>query len=236
MKIFGIGLNKTGTTTLGGCLEILGYRQKGYSKALCRDIVLDGNFDNVNATVARYDAFQDWPWPLIYKYLDRQWPGSKFILTLRKSPEKWLESIKKHSLTASPRFNARKIAYGYHYPFGHEAEYMAAYRRHEEAVREYFRDRPDDLLVLNWDEGDGWDELCAFLGCERPRESLPHMNAAEERFAQEAARAIGGLNLPCLKAVRRRLHNIANACLFYPDSTEHLYDHLVGRKLHGLSE
>ncbi len=33
--------------------------------------------------VAQYDAFQDNPWPIIYKGLDVKYPDSKFILMLR---------------------------------------------------------------------------------------------------------------------------------------------------------
>ncbi len=34
MKVFGIGLNKTGTTTLGLCLQHWGFRHKSYDLAL----------------------------------------------------------------------------------------------------------------------------------------------------------------------------------------------------------
>lgn len=117
MKVFGIGLNKTGTTSLGACLERLGYRTKGCSKKLTRGLLLDGNYEDTNYTVENYDAFQDWPWPLIYQYLDKNWPGSKFVLTLRKDPEKWLKSLKRHSLIASPMPWDRRYAYGHYYAF-----------------------------------------------------------------------------------------------------------------------
>ena len=39
-----------------------------------------------------YTAFVDTPVPMLYKELDRKWPDSKFILTLRDK-EDWLESM-----------------------------------------------------------------------------------------------------------------------------------------------
>jgi hypothetical protein len=210
LKVFGIGLNKTGTTTLGVCLKELGYNTKGYtrnSKKLLRQIVLDGNYRNVNPTVFQYDAFEDWPWPLIWPYLDKQWPGSKFILTLRKTPEEWLESVKMHSKNSTPIPISRKAAYGFYYPFGHESEYIEAYCRHERKVREYFKYRESDLLVINWDEGDGWEELCRFLGCPVPDISLPHANSSGERHKKRSLKLSRSIQIPEFRKIKRRWSN-----------------------------
>ncbi len=59
---------------------------------------------------------------------------------------------------------------------GFDAEvFLERYRRHNREVREYFKDRPDDLLEMDMDSGQNWDELCRFLGkpvpaCAYPRE------------------------------------------------------------------
>ena len=37
-KVFGIGLNKTGTSTLGECLVALGYRHRSYSYELVQQL------------------------------------------------------------------------------------------------------------------------------------------------------------------------------------------------------
>ena len=39
MKIFGTGLNKTGTTTLGRCFKILGFSHQSGSPSLLEDLV-----------------------------------------------------------------------------------------------------------------------------------------------------------------------------------------------------
>ena len=38
------------------------------------------------------------------------------------------------------------------------------YDRHHEHVEQYFKNRADDLLIMNIFDGDGWDVLCPFLG------------------------------------------------------------------------
>ena len=38
--------------------------------------------------------------------------------------------------------------------------------------REYFKDRPGDLLVMDMDSNPGWNALCAFL--ERPIPAEPY--------------------------------------------------------------
>jgi hypothetical protein len=41
---------------------------------------------------------------------------------------------------------------------------------------EYFRDRPDDLLVMDVEKGDNWKELCGFLGIDIPDAPFPWKN------------------------------------------------------------
>jgi len=67
VKIFGIGLNKTGTTTLGQCGKILGYRCTSCSRGLLEDVVLRKDFTRVKDAVSEYDLFEDWPWPVVVK-------------------------------------------------------------------------------------------------------------------------------------------------------------------------
>ena len=181
MKIFGIGLNKTGTTTLGLCGKILGYRCKGYDRDLLVDVVSKNNLSRVNEEVLRYDLFEDWPWPLIYEQLDRNFPGSKFILTVRKSDTTWLNSLKKHSLRTSPSEHCRKFVYGHNYPHGHEKAHLEFYRHHNDNARKYFSSREDQFLEVCWETGHGWQELCDFLGLEPPDVEFPHANKGARR-------------------------------------------------------
>ncbi len=180
-KVFGIGLNKTGTTTLGQCGRILGLRCTSCSKPLLEDFVLRSDLTEIRRVADAYDLFEDWPWPLIYRELDAMYPGSKFILTVRSSESRWLESLKKHSMRTHPLNHCRKLAYGYSYPHKHPAEHLEFYREHNRQVREYFAGRTDAFLEVCWENGDGLKTLCSFLGLECPEVSLPHANKGSEQ-------------------------------------------------------
>ncbi|MCF2906665.1 sulfotransferase family protein [Octadecabacter sp. CECT 8868] len=184
MKIFGIGLNKTGTSTLKACCA-----QLGYSHVSCRrDLLIEyrkGNLAPMFEVADKYDCFDDWPWPLAYKELWARYAdeGAVFVLTHRISAEKWLSSLKKHSLMTHPVEHCRGMAYGHDYPFGHEAEHIDFYNRHTREVRAFFESQgaSDRLLELCWENGDGWDELCGFLGQPVPDAPFPHTNKSATR-------------------------------------------------------
>jgi len=184
-KVFGIGLNKTGTTTLGQCGKILGLRCTSCDKTLLENFVVRNDFSRIIQKVDNYDLFEDWPWPLIYKQLDEMCPGSKFILTIRSSEEKWLESLKKHSMRTHPTKHCRKLAYGFDFPHKHEKEHIEFYRRHNDSVRSYFDNRTNDFLEICWENGDGFEKLCNFLGYGVPDVPLPHANKGVDNRAKK---------------------------------------------------
>jgi hypothetical protein len=45
---------------------------------------------------------------------------------------------------------------------------------------EYFKDRPEDLLVIDFTKGEEWEKLCSFLRKDIPTEDFPHYNSAAE--------------------------------------------------------
>lgn len=180
-KIFGVGLSRTGSTSLGAAFEILGYSHFGSSKKLLRESKLLGDYSNVFDIARRYDSFEDLPWALIYRELDQEFPDSKFILTVRSSSEAWLRSYKLHTLNRERNFphdngESRMTAYGYTSPSGKEREHITFYEKHNKEVVNYFKDRPHQLTQLCWETGDGWQELCSFLGVPEPQEPFPHRN------------------------------------------------------------
>ncbi|ODA68660.1 hypothetical protein A7A08_00492 [Methyloligella halotolerans] len=192
-KIFGIGLNKTGTTTLAACLTELGYNHQPGGGGIRRrllEALRAGNLDPIFEVVDQYDSFEDWPYPLLYRELyERYGEDGKFVLTVRKSPDRWLESLKAHSLTTSPTRHCRTLAYGYDFPHGFEEEHLDLYRRHNEEVRAFFQDRQDEskLLQVCWEAGDGWQELCDFLGKPIPNKAFPRTNEGGARLANAAS-------------------------------------------------
>ena len=175
-KVFGIGFHKTGTTSLGLALERMGFRVCHGARPL-RSLFGDRRLlrmletrqlDLVRRVAEEFDAFRDTPWFMLHQELDRWFPGSKFILTVRDE-NAWLKSAVEYFGTSESDF--RHWIYGAASPVGHEDVYRAQFRRHGAAVRTYFSTRPDDLLIVDWERGDGWAELGRFLG--RPTPDVP---------------------------------------------------------------
>lgn len=170
-KIFCVGFHRTGTSSLRAALERLGYRVCGSVGTEEPDIAARAR-DIAFGLLDRYDAFEDNPWPILYRELDQRCPGSRFILTTRPS-DAWLRSVTR--FFGSKTTPMREWIYGAGSPLGNGPRYVERFERHNREVLEYFRDRPEDLLVLRITEGQGWRELCGFLGHEAPREPFPHM-------------------------------------------------------------
>jgi hypothetical protein len=188
VKIFGIGLNKTGTTTLSGCLQTLGYSHMSLRIDLLKALKA-GHAEQVLKEIDHYDSFEDWPYPLMYRELDEKYGSdAKFILTVRKSPEIWLRSLERHSMHTPPRAHCRKLIYGYNYPQYSRRQHLEYYNRHNREVEDYFARKPGRLLVICWENGDGWTQLCEFLG-----EPLRKGPVAE--FNVSSARARSGYEL-----------------------------------------
>lgn len=213
-KIFGIGLNKTGTATFGACMRTLGYRHREHRPGSRRRMLIKyrkGDLREVYSEIDQYDSFEDWPYPLIFReLLQRYGHCSKFVLTVRLSGERWLESLKRHSLTTSPREHCRKLAYGYDYPHGNERAHLIFYEEHNRGVANFFRERKatNQLVELCWERGDGWRELCSFLGVPIPSAPFPRLNESGEKLAAASAEhIIENIRLACRGVDRRQLRN-----------------------------
>ncbi|MDZ7628842.1 MAG: sulfotransferase [Parvularculaceae bacterium] len=180
-KVFCIGFQKTGTTSLYAALEQLGYKTAAVVGRDWRAERLAAEGAGACIDTARdFDAAQDMPWPIFFRELDEAFPGSKFILTVR-DPESWFASIEGHFGANEGEMQAFVYGRDAAAPAGNKARYLETLRRHEAAVRAHFAGRPDDLLVMNLEAGDGWPELCAFLGASPPADPFPARNKAADR-------------------------------------------------------
>ena len=173
-KVFGIGFHKTGTTSLADALAGLGYRVTGPDGLGDPDIAANA-LPMALRIACQFDAFQDNPWPVLFREMDAAFPGSRFVLTVR-SPEAWMASVIRHFGASSTPM--RRWIYGAGSPLGAEATYRARYDRHNQEVVDFFAGRPRDLLVLRITEGEGWERLCPFLDRQPPDRAFPHSNRA----------------------------------------------------------
>ena len=188
MKIFGIGFHKTGSTTLETALITLGYDTVGKKDHLFEDLQ-NNRWAPVDEVVQQHDAFRDMPWPLFYDKLDDHYPGSKYILTVRDSRQ-WLASCVNHYKDKGHAEFAHIYGTGNQFPLGNEDVWMERYLSHNRAVREYFRDRPEDFLEVDWEKGSGWNELCTFLDQPRPDRPFPHANQGKYTLWEKMIRRV----------------------------------------------
>lgn len=174
-KIFGIGLSRTGTTSLHELLIALGFTSRHFIDALVT---------NPDAEIME-DAAMDSPVPMLYQYLDKRYPGSKFILTTR-SCDKWLDSMKWLFTHGKVLWNWPRSTQEYHRKFYHTTRYNKRILRNHfiefnKEVALYFKNRPDDLLILNLDEGINVEKVCRFLNVPVQHFDFPRTN--ERRYA-----------------------------------------------------
>ncbi|MEM8907768.1 MAG: sulfotransferase family protein [Bacteroidota bacterium] len=181
-KVFGIGLHKTGTTTLGSCLRILGYTPHVSHHLEALKHWKANDWEQLWPIIDAHRSFEDWPWPLLYPQLYERYPNSKFILTLRSNRQVWYQSLAKHAQRTGPT-EFRQLIYGYAMPEDNKAHHLQFYDHHLREVQAFFEKKaPDKLLVVCWERGDAWPVLCDFLGKEVPDLAFPHLNQHQLGF------------------------------------------------------
>ena len=182
-KVLGLGLSKTGTSSLTDALNLLGIRAVHYphDAQTLRELragqyrlsILEDVQGVTDICVAPF-----------YAQLDHAFPGSKFVLTVREK-ESWLRSCEVHwqllmqwweNFPEFKTFHEFASASTYGVIDYSRERFSYVYDTHVANVRAYFKDRPDDLLVIDICAGEGWEKLCPFLGLDQPRAPFPHAN------------------------------------------------------------
>jgi hypothetical protein len=169
-RVFGVGLSKTGTSSLSAALNLLGYRSCHYPP-----------LDRLSQILQKHDAATDTSIACCFEELDTRYPGSKFILTLRDTAS-WLRSaaVEFEGRPVSERWKREVRLRIYGVLDWDPASFLRAYRRHETHVLSHFAGRLDALLVIDITSGkDRWTPLCRFLQCPVPDLPFPHENATD---------------------------------------------------------
>lgn len=180
-KIICVGNSKTGTTSLLRAFEYLGYPSVGW----CRNLIAPSdNESNILIESKKYKFLKDWPWVFHYKILDRQYINSKFILTVRDE-DSWVKSFISFMSINRDQYttNARILYYGFDpYIYKDNPEFLIEniYRKRNYEILNYFKDRMDDLLILDiFNSKNPWLELCPFIGENVPNIPFPIENVGK---------------------------------------------------------
>ena len=95
-KLFCIGANKTGTSTLETVLRLYGYDlpNQQLQEARLTEACGRNDYSELKDFCQKYDAFQDLPFSHGFTFIaaDALFPNSRFILTER-DPEDWFRSV-----------------------------------------------------------------------------------------------------------------------------------------------
>lgn len=199
-KIFCIGQNKTGTTSLERFFEDHGYKVGNQAKA---ELLIDHYIARDWKPILKYcktaEVFQDIPFSNDYLYvlLDHYFPNSLFILSVRDSPEQWYESITRfHSKlfgrdgNTPTKEDLLKGKYRYEGfiwksfsdKFGEFEEdiynkehLLKVYTERNNAIKKYFKNK-NNLLVLNVSELDAVNKLSRFINIKPKYSEFPWEN------------------------------------------------------------
>lgn len=198
-KVFCIGRNKTGTTSIEFVLKEFGYNMGNQGKAelLVHDYA-KGNWKPIIKYCKSAEAFQDAPfsWPNTWLILHEHFPDAKFILTTRDS-EKWYNSITKfhakgfsknnHPPTKSDLINATYRYKGFMWDANravwktdeenvyNKKNMIDNFERHNKDVKHFFIGK-NNFLEIDVSDEYSYIELCDFLGKEPMHKDFPHLN------------------------------------------------------------
>ena len=191
-KVFGIGLSRTGTTSLTQALNILGYKAIHFphddvTRAELYRFFAVGSGRLSLALLQEANAITDTPVCCVYKALDQAYPGSQFILTVREKHawltscrSFWLEQVEPYCREKPERWLAQYLRVIHERLYGrqdYEPEtFSKAYDTYTAEVKEYFRERPQDLLILDICAGEDWSQLAPFLEVPIPETPFPWEN------------------------------------------------------------
>jgi hypothetical protein len=174
-------MNKTGTSTMKGCFEQLGWEPIASPRSVARtrrmylDIFEKGDYSRALAAVGDFVAFEDRPWNVweMYRHLDEAHPDSRFVLTVR-DPETWWRSVEQWCTHKKPQMAETYTTHLRAEAFTREA-FVAGYEQYNAEVIDHF-EGTDKLLVLDVEAEPSWAPLCAFLGVPVPDAPFPHRN------------------------------------------------------------
>jgi hypothetical protein len=201
-KIFIVGRNKTGTTSLKEVFENLGYVIGDQATAeLFIDDYEKKDFSRILAYCDSAEVFQDAPfsWPETYQHVFKKYPSAKYILLERENSEVWYNSITRFhrkiikngaAIDANDLKNfvyrkkgflwqAAQVVYGCDETTLYDKElYIKNYEDYNSEVKEFFKNNTNFLqLVLS--NTDAIEKLAVFINRPITDIQIPHSNKSQ---------------------------------------------------------
>jgi hypothetical protein len=193
MDVIGVGFGRTGTLSLKGALEQLGFGPclhmipllEDPSRADLLSRAADGEGDILGEAFAGYRSTVDWPGTYFWRELVARHPDAKVILTVR-DPQKWYASAQRTIYAAATAHRALPPAMEsglrmamktvwdgtFGGRFADREASIKVFEEHNAAVRAEVA--PDRLLEYRVTQG--WGPLCDFLGVPAPGSPFPKVN------------------------------------------------------------
>ena len=199
LAVIGAGFGRTGTLSLKGALEQLGFgpcyhmaeifanpaHLPHWQQAAAADSAKD-----LDAVLGGYRATVDWPAAYYWRELAALYPDAKVVLSTRDA-DAWYESfsntilrlmgamdrIGNPHIRATVEMGGQLVGEGVFAGRAGDADYAkSVFRDHEATVRRVIA--AERLLVF--DVREGWEPLCAFLEVPIPDGPFPRLNDAEQ--------------------------------------------------------
>lgn len=173
IKIFGVGLNKTGTTSITKAFDVLGF------KTLHNDKKISNAYKTgeLKELIDKYDFLCDGFWfTHTLQFLSENYPNAIFLWTKRPM-EDWIISRTIHDLHA-------RVCW----PIGRNRhidtkKYEEIFRQHVNDIHTYLIEKERnvfDIVVSKLT----WKKLCGIVNKPIPQEDFPHENPSNNKLKQ----------------------------------------------------
>ncbi len=185
-KIFGIGLSRTGTTSLNKALNMLSYHSVHWNNPHIKKLISGDDY-------FLFDGFTDITTSFQFEKLYRLFPDSKFVFTSREK-KSWVKSVRKHYKIRRgidhpwelkrPNIESRFGGLGGRVEenlYSRFSTWEDAYDNYSNRVKVFFESKPKyKFLDLSICGGEEWFKLCHFLEKPVPSLSFPNTNKGPE--------------------------------------------------------
>lgn len=195
LSVIGAGWGRTGTLSLKGALEELGFMKCHHMLEVIQNpdqnagwmAAALGESVDWDALLAGYQAAVDWPACHFYRELADYYPDAKVVLSVR-DPRAWFDSISNTTLRVikegmaadpdrPPNLGSELVVKAAFQNNLDDADHaVTMFEQHTAEVRANI----DSDRLLVFDVREGWEPLCSFLGKPVPAGEFPRTNSQDE--------------------------------------------------------